>query len=113
MDTNPLEDKAIEYAERIKSLSESFTAKEGRDCWNAAELIIWSLCDRDDPRRAIAMRSLRAALAKDIINEAYKHAAQVINEAIARIDAPEPTDPKQMVFPYNGTPSPSTPCDPR
>jgi hypothetical protein len=37
------EETAIDYAERIKSLSESFVSWRGRDVWNAAEFIIKTL----------------------------------------------------------------------
>lgn len=108
--TQEPEDVAIDYAERIKSLSESFGSKAGRDCWNAAELIIWILSD-DEPRKEKAIQSLRAALAKDIINAAYRHAAQVINDVIC-INGSQPIVVPESVSQYSANPSPATPCAP-
>ena len=105
--TQEPEDLAIDYAERIKSLSESFTSKAGRDCWNAAELIVWILSD-DEPRKAAAMRSLRVALAKEEINAAYKHASQVINDVLC-FSGNQPIDGLELASPCSASPSPATP----
>jgi hypothetical protein len=110
MNNTPPEDMAIDYAERIKSLSESFGSKAGRDCWNAAELIIWLLSD-DEPRKDVAVNALRAALAKDIIDAAYKHAMQVINETICT-NGNQPIVGPRLMSQYNASLSLSTPYAP-